>query len=173
MTAWLFFDKKYLTGKYFDESDEGWIWVFRGIWNQKLLRFNKHIPFPISPNIVISDYKRLILGNDNLNNFQSFGIYFQNFSADIILGDSVYIAPNVGIITANHDFQNLDNHVDGKCVEIGSYSWIGMNSVILPGVVLGSRTIVGAGSVVTKSFEDGNVIIAGNPARIIKKLEIL
>ena len=39
-----------------------------------------------------------------------------------------------------------------------------MNSVILPGVVLGDRTIVGAGSVVTKSFSQGNCVVAGNPA---------
>ena len=45
-----------------------------------------------------------------------------------------------------------------------------MNSVILPNVILGDFTIVGAGSVVTKSFRDGYCIIAGNPAKIIKKL---
>jgi acetyltransferase-like isoleucine patch superfamily enzyme len=46
-----------------------------------------------------------------------------------------------------------------------------MNAVILPGVTLGDHTIVGAGSVVTKSFENGNCVIAGNPAKIIKNLE--
>lgn len=45
-----------------------------------------------------------------------------------------------------------------------------MNSVILPGVILGDRTIVGAGSVVNKSFPEGNVIIAGVPAKIVKHL---
>ena len=45
-----------------------------------------------------------------------------------------------------------------------------MNSIILPGVKLGDKTIVGAGSIVTKSFEEGNCVIVGNPAKIIKKL---
>ncbi|MBS7109518.1 MAG: hypothetical protein KH076_09760 [Streptococcus sp.] len=47
-----------------------------------------------------------------------------------------------------------------------------MNSVILPGVILGDHTIVGAGAVVTHSFPDGYCIIGGNPARIIKALDI-
>lgn len=60
--------------------------------------------------------------------------------------------------------------MDGKDVIIGKKCWIGMNAIILPGVKLGDNTIVGAGSVVTKSFPDGNLVIAGNPAKIINKL---
>lgn len=158
-----------LEGKYFAVSGVGWYWVKNGLWFQKILGFNRHLPFPASPSIHISNHLNLVYGKDNLNNFQSFGIYLQNFAAQIILGDEVYIGPNVGIITANHDFQNLDHHLPGHSVVIGSQSWIGMNSVILPGVVLGPRTVVGAGSIVTKSFPQGNIIIAGNPAKIIKE----
>ena len=46
-----------------------------------------------------------------------------------------------------------------------------MNSVILPGVKLGTRTIVAAGSVVTKSFPEGYCVIAGSPAKIIRYLD--
>ncbi|HDJ1512593.1 TPA: type 8 capsular polysaccharide synthesis protein Cap8J, partial [Staphylococcus aureus] len=72
--------------------------------------------------------------------------------------------------TANHNIKNLKSHAPGEDVKIGNYSWIGMNSVILPGVELGEHTIVGAGSVVTKSFPEGNVVIGGNPAKVIKKI---
>lgn len=60
---------------------------------------------------------------------------------------------------------------DLKEVRIDDYCWIGMNVVVLPGVHLGPRTIVGAGSVVTKSFSDGYCVIAGNPAKKIKDIE--
>lgn len=57
--------------------------------------------------------------------------------------------------------------VKSKQVVIGDKSWIGFNSVILKGVKLGEECVVGAGSVVTKSFESSSVI-GGNPAKIIK-----
>ena len=53
---------------------------------------------------------------------------------------------------------------------IGDHCWIASNSLIMAGVVLGPRTVVAAGSVVTKSFPDGYVLIGGNPAKVIKKL---
>ncbi|RIM07161.1 acyltransferase, partial [Staphylococcus cohnii] len=71
---------------------------------------------------------------------------------------------------ANHDSNNLNDHLEGKDVRLGKNCWLGMNSVILPGVSLGDNTIVGAGSIVTKSFDEGNVVIAGNPAKIVKQL---
>jgi acetyltransferase-like isoleucine patch superfamily enzyme len=107
---------------------------------------------------------------DDLNNFQSFGVYFQCIDANIFIGKGTYIAPNVGIITSNHDPLDLGRHLPGEDIVIGEKCWIGMNSVILPGVRLGDRTIVGAGSVVTKSLPEGNCIIAGNPAKVIRKI---
>lgn len=55
-------------------------------------------------------------------------------------------------------------------VIIGSYTWIGENVCIMPGVTIGESCVIGANSVVTKSFPDG-VIIAGNPAKIIGAVE--
>ena len=55
-------------------------------------------------------------------------------------------------------------------ISIGNNCWIGGNAVINPGVKLGHNVVVGAGSVVTKSFED-NVVIAGNPAKVIQFID--
>ena len=166
----LFYDKSYLKGKYFEKSYAGFLWAFKGIIYQKILRFNSHVPWPMIPFSTISNPNNIEFNIDDLNNFQSPGCYFQNFRAKIFIGKGTYIGPNVGIITANHKIQNLDEHEAGKDVIIGKNCWIGMNSVILPGVILGDRTIVGAGSVVTKSFPEGNCIIAGVPAKKIKDL---
>lgn len=166
----LFFEKKYLSGKYFDQSISGWKWFIRSIFWQKIIGINRKIPWPVSPFIEISNPNNIIFDQNDIHNFQTFGNYFQNFNAKIYIGGGTYIAPNVGIITTNHDLYNINKHMDGKDVIIGNKCWIGMNAIILPGVKLGDNTIVGAGSVVTKSFPDGNIVIAGNPAKIIKKL---
>jgi len=170
----LFYDKRYLTGRHFTNSANGVIWCFKNILWQKLFRINSNIPWPTSPFIRISNPDNIIFNPDDLNNFQTFGNYYQNFNAKIYIGHNSYIAPNVGIITANHNPLNLNEHLLGKDVIIGENCWIGMNSIILPGVKLGNQTIVGAGSIVTKSFPEGHCIIAGNPAKKIKSLsEIL
>lgn len=86
------------------------------------------------------------------------------------IGDYVRFGPNVGILSSNHDLYNRDKY---NCapIKIGDYCWIGMNALILSGVELGPSTIVGGGSVVTKSFPEGYCVIAGNPAKIIKYLD--
>ena len=89
----------------------------------------------------------------------------------IYIGDYTQIAPNVGIISANHELNDNRKHAASGAIKIGKYCWIGMNAVILPGVELGDYTIVGAGSVVTKSFPEGYCVVAGNPARLVKKLD--
>lgn len=167
----LFYKKEFLKGKQFENSYIGLIWCLKGILWQKIFRINPHFPWPVSPFIKISNWKNIEFHPDDLGLFQGFGNYYQNFAAKIIIGKGSYIAPNVGIITANHDVNNLDKHLPGKDVIIGKNCWIGMNSVILPGIILGDNTIVGAGSIVTKSFPQGHCVIAGNPAKIIKYLE--
>lgn len=164
----IFYQKKYMRGKNFSNIYSiGWEWIVKSIWFQKIHGYNRHIKFPVSFRSIVST-NNIEFDPDDLGNFQHFGCYFQNFNGKIVLGKGTYIAPNVGIITANHDLQDLNKHQEGKDVIIGEKCWIGMNCMILPGVKLGNNTIVGAGSIVTKSFEQGNCIIVGNPAKIIK-----
>lgn len=165
----LFFERKYLAGRWFDDSMTGWKWVLQSIWKQKILGFNRHIKFPCSPNVIIGNQSNLIFHVDNIDNMFSPGCYFQNYRAKIVIGYGSYIAPNVGIITANHILGDLEAHGEAKDVVIGQNCWIGMNAVILPGVELANGTVVGAGAVVTKSVTKENVVVAGNPAKAIRE----
>ncbi len=83
--------------------------------------------------------------------------------------DNVTISSGVSFTTHDNSVSKIiDGATDvfGK-IKIGNNCFIGQNAIILPGVSLGDNTIVGAGAVVTKSFPDGNVVIGGNPAKII------
>lgn len=169
----LFYNKQYIKGRYFDNSYFGYKLALKSIWVKNILRVGVPHQFPTALNCHISNSYNIEFHPDDINNFQSPGTYYQNFKAKIFLGKGSYIGPNVGIITANHVIGNLDKHEEGKDVIIGEQCWIGMNSVILPGVILGKNVVVAAGSVVNKSFEDGNVIIGGTPAKILKRLDQL
>lgn len=87
----------------------------------------------------------------------------------VFIGDYVEIGPNSVIISGNHSLTNQSEVVKKETI-IGDYCWIASSCNILAGVVLGPRTVVGAGSVVTKSFPEGYCVIAGNPAKVIKSI---
>ncbi|MEI4283027.1 maltose acetyltransferase domain-containing protein [Tetragenococcus halophilus] len=92
----------------------------------------------------------------------------------ITIGDNCMLAPNVKLYTASHPLHPIKRKSgleDGKPITIGNDVWIGGGSVIIPGVTLGDNVVVGAGSVVTKSYPD-NVVITGNPAKVIKTIEL-
>lgn len=166
-----FFEPKFLAGRYFDDKSIGYVWAFRTIWQRSILRLAPPLPFPAALTCRISRGENIEFHQDDLNNFQSPGTYFQNLYGKIRIGRGSYIAANVGIITANHKLGEPDEHEAAEDVYLGEQCWIGMNSVILPGVVLGDRTVVAAGAVVTKSFEEGACVIGGVPAQIIKRFQ--
>lgn len=132
-----------------------------------LLRRDKTIYWPRSSNNRVTNPKAITLGMNST--IGGDGCYIQG-NGKLIIGNYVLVATNVGVISGNHNVYNQNEDI-GKTTILGDYCWIGMNSVILPGVVLGPRTVVGAGSVVTKSFPEGFCIVAGNPAVKIKDIE--
>ena len=89
------------------------------------------------------------------------------------MGDNVFIGPNVSIYTACHPLEAIPRNelIEwAEPVTIGNNVWIGGSSTILPGVTIGDNVVVGAGSVVTKDIPS-DVVVAGNPARIIKHID--
>ncbi|EOG9652877.1 sugar O-acetyltransferase [Campylobacter upsaliensis] len=89
----------------------------------------------------------------------------------ITIGDDVFIAPKVCLTTINHDFNPYNRKATfTKLIVIKDRVWIGINATICPGVTIGENSIIAAGSVVTKDVSP-NVIVGGNPAKILKKLD--
>jgi galactoside O-acetyltransferase len=139
------------------------------------LKLNKTIQIGKNPNLMSPCYLSAINGNIKIGNNISCN---RNVTVDasekgyIEIGDNVLIGQNTVIRSSNHIFDklsipiNLQGHKTGKII-IGNDIWIGANSVILPDVTIGSHTIIGAGSIVTKSLPE-SVIAVGNPAKIIR-----
>ena len=117
--------------------------------------------------------------------------FFCDYGTNIELGERVYFnvncvvldvcpvrigaftlfGPGVQILTALHplDAELRRTHEYGKPIEIGSDVWVGGGAMILPGVTIGARSVIGAGSVVTRDVPEG-VLAAGNPCRVIREI---
>lgn len=91
----------------------------------------------------------------------------------IFIGDNVLIAPNVTIVTGNHDYTNtkvtsVEQEYSGNPIHINNNVWIGANAVIVGGVSIGEHAVVAAGSVVTRDVA-AFTVVGGIPARDIKE----
>ncbi len=104
--------------------------------------------------------------------------FFANYNCTILdvakvkIGDNVLFAPNVAVYTAGHPLHPVMRQSEyeyGIGIEIGDNVWIGGNAVILPGVKIGSNSVIAAGSVVTKDIPNW-VVAGGNPCRVIRKI---
>ena len=102
---------------------------------------------------------------------------FFNFNCVVLdvcqvkIGDFTLFGPAVQIYTATHPMNaELRRKQEfAKPIEIGSDVWVGGGAIICPGVKIGSKTVIGAGSVVTRDIPDG-VFAAGNPCRVIREI---
>ena len=109
------------------------------------------------------------IGKDTFIGHQSF--ISGSDSAKIAIGNNVDIAPRVVILSGTHEIDMYGKHSAGKGtgaeVNIRDGVWIGANSTILPGVTIGEKSIIGAGSVVTKDIPPFCIAL-GNPCKPIK-----
>ncbi len=104
---------------------------------------------------------------------------FFNFNCTVLdvmpvkIGNNVLFGPNVQIYTATHPMNHIERKKwleSAKPITIGDDCWIGGNVVICPGITIGPRTVIGAGSVVTKNIQS-DVFAAGNPCKIIRTIQ--
>src|SRR5436190_3197221 len=92
--------------------------------------------------------------------------------AAITIGDDVQIGPNVQLLTPTHPLDAKLRRAKWEAAQpivIEENAWLGGGAIVLPGVTVGENAVVGAGAVVTKAVPP-NVVVAGNPARVIRSL---
>jgi maltose O-acetyltransferase len=100
----------------------------------------------------------------------NYGCYVNGFGG-LTIGDRTFFGPYTMIHTANHEMDLAspipDQGWQAKPVRVGADCWIGMGSIILPGVTIGEGCVIGAGSVVAKDLPDFAIAV-GNPAKAIR-----
>lgn len=180
-------EEKMLNGLPYLADDED----IREKWNyaqKKTFEFNRSLPHDriFRENIIRTLFKKteekfkitppfncdygcnISIGNNFYSNFNLIILDV----AEVIIGDNVLIGPNVGIYTAGHpihyEMRNT-GYEYGIKIEIGNNVWIGGNVVVNPGVKIGDNVVIGSGSVITKDIPK-DVIVAGNPAKIIRDI---
>ncbi|WP_226035315.1 maltose acetyltransferase domain-containing protein [Aquibacillus saliphilus] len=124
----------------------------------------------VEPNLKC-DYGYNIFVGDN---------FYANFDCVILdvcevrFGNNCLLAPGVHIYTATHPLNPTERNSGkeyAKPISIGDNVWIGGSAVINPGVKIGDNAVIASGAVVTKDVPE-NVVVGGNPAKIIKKIEL-
>ena len=111
--------------------------------------------------VIIGDYTRIGLHNTIIG--------------PVRIGNNVNLAQGITVTALNHNFDDTTKRIDQqgvttKAVTINDDVWIGANAVILPGVTIGTHSVVAAGAVVSKDVPP-YTIVAGVPAKVIKQLQ--
>lgn len=188
----------YMVGKVVDLFDRTRIYYNRVKTNKELqalgegsvVKYPNHIGHgdlvSIGANTVILEYSRIqvfpeltnVQGSITIGNHCYFG--YRNCllaGADIVIGDNNVFANDFCIVTYNHgtdpesEIPYMDQKLDKAApVTIGNGNWFGNGSMVMPGVTVGDKCVIGAGSIVTKDIPSYSMV-AGNPARVIKQYD--
>jgi len=139
---------------------------------QRILRANSTVPWPVHWASSVSSPKWGRIDYDKSDpRYPGYmpGQYIQAMNG-IKLGSNVLLGPGVKLISASHNLCDYEKHDPADPIVIGDNCWLGADAIVLPGVRLGNHVVVAAGSVVTRSFTEDDVLLAGVPATVIKKL---
>jgi maltose O-acetyltransferase len=124
--------------------------------------------------VVLLRFSGIVIGKDSYVNMNVH--FIDNYRGNAIkIGNRVAIAPGATFIADsdpnNSKLKTIEKYLIKGEVIIKDDAWIGSNVIILPNITIGERSIVGAGSIVTKNVED-NTIVAGNPAKVIGNIDL-
>lgn len=130
-----------------------------------------------STNFYLEKNAHVYIGSRSRFNTKNISVILDNVpegkQSKLIIGNDVQVGVGVTIRTSDgHAIYNLGEKIpynEPKDIIIGDYVWIGGGSTIIKGAELATQTIVGANSVVNKKFTESNIIVAGTPAKIIKR----
>ena len=114
------------------------------------------------------------VGDVTIGDYTRIGIHC-TVIGPVCIGHHVNLAQGITVTALNHNFADTNRRIDEQGIStrpvvIGDDVWIGANAVILPGVTIGRHVVVAAGAVVTKDVPD-YCVVAGVPAKVVKKLE--
>ena len=137
---------------------------------QKVLSVNRDCYWPVDWRSTVIGAEFILVGAGSAPGYSQGNYIVASLGSPITVGDYTVMGPNVILPGRNNNIYDHSIHDDGG-ISVGNFCWIGANAVILPNVTLGDHVVVGAGSVVTRSFQHGYVVIAGNPAKVIRHLD--
>ena len=178
--------EKMICGELYDAGDKELV-NERKRARQILAKINKNCE-----KVKIDELKKLIPSADETTGVQApfycdYGYniqigknFYVNFNAifldvcPIKIGDNCMFGPNVQLYTATHPINPIERNSGyeyGKPITIGNNVWIGGGAIVYPGVSIGDNSIIAAGAVIVKDVPN-NVIVGGNPAKVIKEISL-
>ncbi|TFE01582.1 sugar O-acetyltransferase [Jeotgalibacillus salarius] len=181
--------EKMLAGEMYDPTDSTLLWE-REEARRKVRVFNGTLETEVERRV---EMLKKLLGSTGDNVYMEPNIrfdygynthvgenFFANFDCTILdvcevrFGDNCMLAPGVQIYTATHPLDPTERNSGkefAKPITFGDNVWIGGNAVINPGITVGNNAVIASGAIVTKDVP-ANVVVGGNPARVIKEIDV-